>query len=147
MQSDLLQCALKPYYHCFLRWETRIRKPILRRVIISFLLLVVLTGSSTAFADFQYERALKGKTLVEGLGFEGGLTVFDDTPRMFRRLGHPTTLPRFPLWYFYDAGSYKITVKAAYIGGRFQVKSIQYSGDRQRRFATNQGIRLGDTSP
>ncbi|HIA00370.1 MAG TPA: hypothetical protein EYN66_00375 [Myxococcales bacterium] len=145
MQSGLLQCALKVYFHCFQQQVRTIRKPTPKRVAILAGALVLLIGSSTAFAEFQYERAFKGKTLVEGLGFEGALTVFDDTPRMFRRLGHPNTLARFPLWYFYDAGQYKVTVNAEYVAGRFQVRSIQYSGDRRRRFVTNQGIRLGDS--
>jgi hypothetical protein len=141
---DLQLCARRACSRYFHPWATIKPKLIPKRVAILTTVLALFAFNASAFAEYQYERALKGKALVEGLGFEGAVTVFDETPRMFRRLGHPNTFPRFPLWYFYEAGDYKITVNAEYRDGRFQVKSIQYSNDRQRRFVTDQGIRLRD---
>lgn len=105
---------------------------------------VVLAAPRDARAAAQYVAAVRGKALVEGLGFEGVLTVFDETPRMYRTLGQPRTYAEYPLWYFYDSGTFKVTIQAEWRNERFLVKSIRYTGDPARSIASNQGIRLGD---
>ncbi len=82
--------------------------------------------------------------LIEGLGYEGILTVYDETPRMYRRLGTPRTDPKRPLWYFYDSGPFRLVVRAEYRDSRFFVASIQAAGGERGRIVTNSGVRSGD---
>ena len=93
----------------------------------------------------QYERALEDKVLTEGLGFEGVLTVYDETPRMFRSLGRdPIRSQKKGLEYTYNSGGFHVVVSAEYQDGRFVIQKIQYSNDKQRRLRTERGIRLMD---
>jgi len=110
------------------------------------LLTVVLLFTPAAQAIDKYERAIQTKKLVEGLGFEGVLTVFDETPRMYNMLGDPRRDLKHPGWYFYDsdASPVSIAVFAEYREQRFFIKSIQYGGEPGRGVVTNTGIRLGD---
>ena len=90
-------------------------------------------------------EAVRGRTLTEGVGIEGVLTVFDETPRMYRSLGDPRRDQRYPLWYFYDQGPFRLTVRAAVKDGRFLIQSILYTGDNgtPKALVTSRGIRLG----
>ena len=110
----------------------------------AMLALGVLCPCSASAAGL-YERALHGKPLVEGLGFEGVLTIFDETPRMFRSLGcNPLRSADKPHHYRYASGAFLLTVQAEYQDGRFLVDTIQYSRDPGRNIATARGIRLQD---
>ena len=109
---------------------------------LPLLILALFVASAAGASD--YTLAVKDKSLVEGLGFEGALTVYDETPRLYRNLGQPVKRPDFPLWYFYNTGSFHVTVRAEYTDGRFLIRSIQLSGKSDGAPRTNQGIRLGD---
>ncbi len=112
---------------------------------VTAVLALGVVGPGSASAAGLYERALYGKPLVEGLGFEGVLTIFDETPRMFRSLGRkPMRSADKPHHYRYASGAFLLTVQAEYRDGRFMVDTIQYSRDPGRNIATARGIRLQD---
>lgn len=98
------------------------------------------TTDTTAFAP--YAGALHSRPMVEGLGFEGALTVFDEVRRMHRKLGKPSK--RSDLYYRYEGGGFILEVFGRYEAGRFEIARIRYSGDKRRRIRTDTGFRLGD---
>ena len=97
-------------------------------------------SDTTAFAP--YAGALHARPMVEGLGFEGALTVFDEVRRMHRKLGKPSK--RSDLYYRYEGGGFILEVFGRYEAGRFEIARIRYSGDERRRIRTDTGFRLGD---
>jgi len=108
------------------------------------LALVGLMWTAPAAAQ-SYDAVIRGKTLVEGLGFEGVLTVYDETQRMFKTLGKPREDPGLSEWYFYDYGSAALTVRARYEKGRYPITFIRYTKDDKASVVTNTGLRLGDS--
>lgn len=108
------------------------------------LLALLFTASAASAQPISYEQAVLDKPLVEGLGFEGAITVFDKTIRMFNNLGEPKKYPEYPLWYFYDTASFKLTIRGVFEANEYMVKSIRYSADKARRLKTARGARLGD---
>jgi hypothetical protein len=104
---------------------------------------IIATLAGPAGAAQPYEDAVRGKPLVEGLGFEGVLTVFDQTPRMFRTLGQPLQRAQFALWYFYEGGELELVVRAEYHDGKYLVRSIRATG-RPGAVVSGKGIKLGD---
>ncbi|MFT5430479.1 MAG: hypothetical protein ACI9OJ_001154 [Myxococcota bacterium] len=119
--------------------------PSIRNSIIVMLLSVTVLAAAPAHAR-SYDEVIRGKTLVEGLGFEGVLTVYDETTRMFKTLGQPREDPKYPEWYFYDFGTAKLTVRAKYTDGKFLITFIRYARDENASVATNSGIRLGESA-
>ncbi len=117
------------------------RRPVIGG-LAPILSLVVLLAAGTAVATPRYEKAVNGKALVAGLGFEGVLTVFDETPRMFTSLGQPRQRPEYKLWYFYEGGKIDLVVRAEFHDGRFLVRSMRASG-RPGALRTARGITLG----
>lgn len=109
------------------------------------IVLLMVMVPSIALAQDYVDR-VRGKRISEGVGIEGVITVFDETPRMFSSLGSPRTEVRYPLWYFYDDGDFKLTLRAEYTREKFMVRTIEYSDDRgqARALRTGEGITLGD---
>ncbi|MEC8023148.1 MAG: hypothetical protein VX223_04395 [Myxococcota bacterium] len=114
------------------------------RQFVCYLALIctALTTIPVAEAQSPYIAALRSRPLVEGLGFEGALTVFDEIKRMHRKLGKPTV--RADLYYRYEGSGYVLEVFGRYEEGRFEVAKIHYSDDEERRIRTDTGFRLGD---
>ncbi len=113
---------------------------------VSRLCCLIVLVSDFASAQSYADRA-RGKGLSEGVGIEGIITVYDETPRMWLSLGPPRTEAQYPLWYFYDDGPFKLTLRAQLENRKFKVRSIKYSGDRAKvpALKTRAGITLRDT--
>jgi hypothetical protein len=119
------------------------RQSSLRVWIKALLILCLLMGIGFgAEARSPYATALESRRLVEGLGFEGAITVFDEVKRMHRRLGAPSH--RSDLYYRYEGGGFQLEIFGAYRESRFEVIRIRYSDDEERRVRTDTGFRLGD---
>lgn len=81
------------------------------------------------------------RPLTEGVGVEGVLTVYDETPRMFRSLGEPTRAGGGK--YVYEGVGMKLVIAADYREGKFPITAITASGT-DTRVRTGSGVRLGD---
>lgn len=87
------------------------------------------------------DAALIERPLTEGVGLEGVLTIYDETPRMFRSLGEPTRAGGGK--YVYEGAGIKLVIAADYRDGKFPITAITASGSDDR-VRTGTGVRLGD---
>lgn len=100
---------------------------------------VLLLSWSAAAIDF--ERIALETPLTPGVGLEGALTIYDETPRMFRSLGQPTRSGGGK--YVYEGTRATIVIEASYEQGRFPIRSLTVLG-RDPRLHTPEGAAAGD---
>jgi hypothetical protein len=102
---------------------------------------VLFVASSSHAVDL--DAMLIERPLAEGLGIEGVLTIWDETPRMYTSLGEPTK--KGATKYVYEGRRVTLIVESTFTADkRYAVSSIGVRG-RDERVRSGAGVHLGDS--
>jgi len=111
-----------------------------------FVLLSVSLVSCKNDTNTKYSEILTGEELVEGVGFPGIITVYNDLGKMYKLFGKPWENPEEPNTFYYHGGSFVFSYKTKknILTNEPIIDMIGYCDDKNETIHTKRGIGIGD---